>query len=1017
MRTSNIKKKKSLSELKLTHPYLFESKKDVKDIFSAMAEIILIFDSKGNYLNIISTGASKPNKPPRKIIGKNISEVFPAETAKLFLKKIKTVARQKKNIQFEYNIEIKGKETWFSAILYPYSSNKILWVARDISKQKNIELDNLASNAKYKLLMEEANDAIIIADAVTGKLLEANKKARKLLGRSLSEIKKMNQVDLHPKVGRKKAREDFRKHIDKSSPVKDYEYIKHKNGKLIAVEITVSVIEINNKKYIQGIFRNISKENKYKDELKQQISFIEQVYLQSSLSTQILDKDGWCLKINPKLTELFGVNPEDIEGKKYNIFKDKSLIEGGIIPLLKKVFKKGETSEWDIFFDIGKAADSQNIKVTKKQKRWFHNKAYPVFDVKGEIRNVIIHHEDITEKKESEEKIKMLAFSLENITECVSITDLNDSIIYVNKAFLKTYGYSIKEVIGNNVALLRPGNLTETPAKKIYPKTIEGGWQGDLINVKKNGTIFPIHLSTAIVKDENKKPIALIGIATDITNRLEQEKLLKDSEEKYRLLAEASHDMIFIIDLSGEILYVNNYGASQFGLKPSQMIGKKRSDFFKNSSSIHQGKRLRKILKTKESVYVEDKTEFPGKIFHLGTWLVPITDSSGEVISVMGVSRDITKRVLLDIELLKLSSAVEQSPVSIMITNISGDIEYVNPSFTKVTGYKLTEVKGKNPKILSSGESPKSVYKELWETIISGKTWQGEFHNKRKNGELFWEFASISPIIDKKGDTTNFIAIKEDITQRKLAQLELIAAKEKAEEMSSLKTKFLANMSHELRTPLIGVLGYAEILKNDLESYEHKDMVTTIYDSGKRLLNTLNLVLDLSRIESNKEEINISKMNIGEITTKAVKLFELNAASKNLTIETKIINNIEVDLDERIFIQIINNLVTNAIKYTDKGKIIVEIDHINTDVILRVIDTGIGIPQDKQEIIFEEFRQVSEGLNRRHQGTGLGLTITKKYIEMLNGTISVESKENTGSVFTVKLPDNKIVTNEEIKYV
>jgi PAS domain S-box-containing protein len=374
----------------------------------------------------------------------------------------------------------------------------------------------------------------------------------------------------------------------------------------------------------------------------------------------------------------------------------------------------------------------------------------------------------------------------------------------------------------------------------------------------------------------------------------------------------------------------------------------------------------------------------------------------------MGVSRDITERVNYENELRKLSSAVEQSPVSILISNLSGDIEYVNPTFTKVTGYTFDEVKGKNPRILSSGETPSEGYKKLWETIISGKTWQGEFHNKKKNGELFWEFASISPIKDVKGMTTNFIAIKEDITERKIAQMELIAAKEKAEEMNSLKTKFLANMSHELRTPLIGVLGYAEILKNDLKIAEQQAMAGTIHDSGKRLLHTLNLLLDLTRIESDKEDIYIRKIDVGEITIRAVKLFDINAANKNLLLTTSIIKNIKANLDERIFVQIINNLVNNAIKFTDKGKITVEIDSENDDVVLRVRDTGIGIPEEKQEIIFEEFRQVSEGLNRRHQGTGLGLTITKKYIDILNGTISVNSKINHGSVFTVKIPSGNL---------
>ena len=1007
MKTSE-RKKNSVKPLKSRQAELLDSKKDLAAIFSAMTEIILLFDNKGNYFNIIPTGSKDFYQSPNKLIGKNITEIFDKETAKLFLKNIKYVAREKEIVQFEYLLKIKRKDTWFSATLSPFNHNKVLWVARNITKQKLIELDQITSSAKYRKLMEEANDAIFIADAKTGKLLEANRKAQVLIGRPLKEIRKMHQSDLHPKKEIKNAKREFRLFSEGSSGGKNLQLVQHKNGSTIPVEITTSLIEINSKKYVQGIFRDISEEIRTKEKLKDQVSFMEQVYMQSSLSTQILDKEGWCYRINPKLTELFGVQPEDIEGKKYNIFKDKSLIDGGIIPILKRVFEKGETAEWDILFDIGVAADSQNIRTFQNQKKWFHNKAYPVFDKDGEIQNVIIHHENITEKKINEEKIKMLAFSLGNISECVSITNLDNKIIYVNDAFLNTYGYKSEEIIGKEVDCLRPRKLQKALCPNSYPNTIKGNWQGELINIKKDGTQFPINLSTAIVRDEDKQPIALIGIASDITERLKHEKLLRESEEKYRVLAEASQDMIFIVDKNGEILYVNNFGSAQFGLKPEDMIGKKRSEFFDNTSSARQESRFQKIYKTKESVYIEDKTEFPDRILYLGTWLIPIKDSSDHVVSIMGVSRDITERINHENELRKLSSAVEQSPVSVLISNLSGDIEYVNPTFTKVTGFTFDEVKGKNPRILSSGETPSAAYKELWETIKSGKTWQGEFHNKRKNGELFWEFASISPIKDKKGTTTNFIAIKEDITERKLAQMELVAAKEKAEEMNSLKTKFLANMSHELRTPLIGVLGYAEILKDDLKLAEQKEMAGTIHENGKRLLHTLNLLLDLTRIESDKEDLFIREIDVGEVAKKAVKLFDINAANKNLLLTTSIINNIKANLDERIFIQIINNLVNNAIKFTDNGKITIEIDTENDDVILRVRDTGIGIPKDKQQIIFEEFRQVSEGLNRRHQGTGLGLTITKKYIEILNGTISVNSEINNGSVFTVKIPSGNL---------
>ncbi|HKI79908.1 MAG TPA: PAS domain S-box protein [Ignavibacteriaceae bacterium] len=981
-----------------------QSVADISKIFSVMTELIYIIDKNGIYLDIISTQGNEVFKPAKRLLGKSINDIFLKNEADILQKSIKKVLRNNTSLEIEYEFEIKKKKICFSATISPLNRFSVLVVARDITKQKLYEESKLEIDLLYKKLMEESNDAIFIADAKNGSIINANVKAQKLIGRSLSELKKMHQSELHPKRSRKIIRENFKEIANSILEKKEIVEIIHKDGYVIPVEVSSSVIELRGKKIVQGIFRDVSKQLRIENELRAQKSFFEQLFLQSSFSTQILDKDGWCLRINPKLTELFGVKPNDIEGKQYNIFKDQSIIDSGVIKHLNKVFKEAKSTEWIVNFDIAKAANSQNIKVTKREKRWFKNKAYPILDLDGKIKNVVIQHEDITATRESDEKIKILAQSLMNITECVSITDLNDNIIYANEAFLNTYGYKENELIGKNISIVRPENNSTGYIKNINPDTMKGGWNGELLNKDKNGVIFPIQLSTSVVKDENNTPIALIGVAVDITDRKKQEKTLRESEEKYRSLAEASQDMIYIIDRNDNIIYLNTYAASQFRVSPDEIIGKKRSEILGGNQNERQYKAIKKVFETKKASFIESEVQFPGKNLFIGTWLVPITNPDGKIVSVMGVSRDITERIVQEIQLRKFSRAVEQSPVSIVITNIEGNIEYVNPIFSKITRYSFEEVLGKNPRILKSGENPDSLYKNLWLTISAGKIWKGELHNKKKNGELFWEYASISPIFDKNGKIINYIAVKENITERKIAELELLAAKEKAEEMNSLKTKFLANMSHELRTPLIGVLGYAEILREELKTDEKKKMADTIYISGKRLLHTLNLLLDLSRIEANKEELSITKTNVSEVVQNSVRLFEPIAQSKNLKISAFVRNEIIASLDERIFEQIINNLINNAIKYTDEGFISVEVELENYLVVLKIKDTGIGIPDDKKEIIFEEFRQVSEGLSRRHQGTGLGLTITKKYVDLLNGSISVKNNLEKGSVFIVKLP-------------
>jgi len=386
---------------------------------------------------------------------------------------------------------------------------------------------------------------------------------------------------------------------------------------------------------------------------------------------------------------------------------------------------------------------------------------------------------------------------------------------------------------------------------------------------------------------------------------------------------------------------------------------------------------------------------------------VPLINQEGKIISIQGTARDITERKNSDTELHKLSRAVEQSPASVIITDRDGSIEYVNKKFTLVTGYSKVEVVNQNPRVLKSGFQDKIFYENLWNTILSGKEWAGELLNKKKSGELYWESALIYPLVNKDKEITHFIAVKEDITEKKKMIEDLVIAKEKAEEMSRLKTNFLNNMSHELRTPLNGIMGYASILSTTLADAEAVHMTQTIYDAAKRLSETLNLLIDLSQTETDKFQLSSKNISVLPIIDQVVKIFTDAADKKNLQLETVVTaKKVCAKLDTNLFEQTIHNLVSNAIKFTNGGKITIEIGNETTDaqewVYIKVIDTGIGIPEDKIDLIWDEFRQVSEGISRSFEGSGLGLTISKKIVELMNGVITVESKLGVGSIFKVK---------------
>ena len=371
--------------------------------------------------------------------------------------------------------------------------------------------------------------------------------------------------------------------------------------------------------------------------------------------------------------------------------------------------------------------------------------------------------------------------------------------------------------------------------------------------------------------------------------------------------------------------------------------------------------------------------------------------------------KEIAEKEKVEQQLRKLSTAVTQSPAVIAITNTQGALEYVNPKFEELTGYSQEEVTGKNPRILKSGELPFERYKELWDTISSGKKWHGEFHNKKKNGELFWESASVSPILNKQGKIINYIKVAEDITEKKKMIDELIKAKEKAQESDRLKSAFLANMSHEIRTPMNGILGFTSLLEEENLSTEvRKEYIEAIQKSGDRMMNTINAIMDISKIEAGMVEVSSHEVNINHNIEDIYKFFSIETQEKGIRFSYKTALSTEESAilsDGNKVYAILTNLVKNAIKYTSQGAI--DFGYVKKDDLLEfyVKDTGMGIPKDRHQAVFDRFVQADVEDRLAMQGNGLGLSIVKAYVKMLGGEIWLEySEPGQGSEFRFTLP-------------
>lgn len=393
-----------------------------------------------------------------------------------------------------------------------------------------------------------------------------------------------------------------------------------------------------------------------------------------------------------------------------------------------------------------------------------------------------------------------------------------------------------------------------------------------------------------------------------------------------------------------------------------------------------------------------------------------LRDENGKAIRILGTHRDITKVKDSESEFKKLHQAVMQSPISVLITDKDGYIEFFNPAFCKITGWKDQEILGKKPNILKSGFQPAGFYEKLWKTISSGNEWMGEFKNRKKNGEYYWELASISPIKNDFGNITHYVKISENISYLKKIEKDLKKAKQDAEIANNYKNHFLANMSHEIRTPINTIIGFSELIKNEnITSQKRFKYTGIIEENSQSLLRLIDDIIDIAKIEANELKIKKEACSLGELFAElelTYSNFLKRRQKQNLDLIFQIPEEAHHDViftDPYRLKQIINNLFTNALTHTDTGHIEIGYNIISDNKLqFFVSDTGSGIPAGQIKNIFKRFSQIEGTTNAAAHGSGLGLSICKDLATLLGGEINVKSIEGEGSIFFVTLPYDKI---------
>ena len=602
----------------------------------------------------------------------------------------------------------------------------------------------------------------------------------------------------------------------------------------------------------------------------------------------------------------------------------------------------------------------------------------------------------------------------------------------VNAAAASLLGYTVEELVGarshptwhHHRADGSPFPESECPISATMKdgathRSVEDVWW------RKDGSPIQVAYSCSPLIEDDEIRGAVV-VFRDISKRKEAETALQKSKDLLQSVVENVPARIFWKDRELRFLGCNSQFAKDAGRAgPDELIG--LSDFdmpWRALAELYRADDKAVIESGAPKIGFEEPQTTPeGDTIWLRTSKVPLPDETGQVIGMLGIYDDITKRKRAEDEIRKLSQAVAQSPESIVITNLDAEIEYVNDAVLSATGYQREELIGRNPRILHSGKTPPETYRTMWNALVDGHPWKGEFINKRKDGSEYAEFAIITPLRQADGSITHYVAVKEDITEKKRIDAELsqyreqlealvrertaqlAEALENAEAATKAKSAFLANMSHEIRTPMNGILGMAQILRNEGVTPKQAERLDRIDQSGKLLLNIINDILDLAKIEAGKLTLEQTDFNLGKMMQDILAIIDPALKAKRLQLCVKIAEVPQkLHGDPTRLSQALINYLNNAIKFTTEGRITISgqlLETTATDYLIRfaVSDTGIGLTEEQQARLFLDFEQADASTARKYGGTGLGLSITRRLARMMGGDIGVESTPGKGSTF------------------
>ncbi len=655
-------------------------------------------------------------------------------------------------------------------------------------------------------------------------------------------------------------------------------------------------------------------------------------------------------------------------------------------------------------------------------------------DAQGRPLRMAGTNTNITEQKQTKQALEASERRFREVMETLNLIglllDTQGTITFCNDFLLNLTGWQRDDVIGKNwFDLFVPSDESarRRAAFVHYSRTdaIPPHMEDDIVS--RSGTRRSISWDNTTQRDEQGNVIGTASIGKDITAVRRAEQALRESEQRYRALTDALKDMIFIVDRADTVLYINKAGAESMHLLPEQIVGQKLSRLFSPATTAVQHRAIEEVIATGEIQSSESVFTLDGQDTWHENQSIPLKDDAGNTYAVLGVSRDISQRKRVEMALAHerylLHALMDSVPDSIYFKDAQSRFIRNNLAQARRFGLSDTaEVLGKTDFDFFPEEHAREAYADEQAIIQSGEPLVGkEERATGPDGRVRWVSTTKMPLRNQEGCIVGTLGVSRDITARKQAELALQVALERSRELtvaaeaaSRAKGEFLANMSHELRTPLNAIIGMTGLLLNTGLTQEQREFSETVRVSGETLLTLINDILDFSKIEAGRMDLEQQPFYLRQCLEDAMDLIAPQAAAKKLELAYNIDDAVPAAIvgDVTRLRQILANLLTNAVKFTERGEVVVTVSAKQTpdkqqEILFAVRDTGIGIPQHLISRLFQTFSQVDASTTRKYGGTGLGLAISKHMVEMMGGKIWVDSKEGQGSsfCFTVIVPE------------